>query len=90
MGSFFTFGGPNGLFLGLGNGSKSVLGSTHIVDQLSYSIFPSILTLDFDSILGYFSTFCGPNGLFLGLGKGPKTVLWSTHLVEQLSFSMLP
>ena len=67
LGSFFTFGGPNGLFLGLGNGSKIVLGSTHIVEQLSYSMFPSILTFDFDSILGSFLTFWGPNGLILGL-----------------------
>ena len=54
------------------------------------SMFPSILTFDFDSILGSFLTFWGPNGLFLGLGKGPNTVLGSTHVVEQLYFSMLP
>ena len=71
-------------------GSKTVLGSTHVVEQTIFSMVPSILTFDFDLILGSFLTFCGPNGLFLGLGKGPKTVLWSTHLVEQLSFSMLP
>ena len=69
---------------------KTVLGSTHIVKQLSFSMFPSILTFDFDLILGSFLTFGGPNGLFLGLWKGSKTVLGSTHVVEQLSFSMLP
>ena len=53
-------------------------------------MFPSILTFDFDLILGPFSTFWGPNGLFLGLGKDLKDVLGSTHLAEQLSFFMFP
>ena len=48
--------------------SKNVLGSTHIVEQLSFSTFPSILTFDFDLTLGSFLTFLGPEGLFLGLG----------------------
>ena len=68
----------------------TVLGSTHVVEQHSFSLFLSILTFDFDSILGSFFTFWGPNGLFLGLGKGPNTVLGSTHVVEQLYFSILP
>ena len=51
-------------------------------------MFLSILTFDFDLILGSFLTFWGPNGLFLGLGKGSHTVLGSTRVVEQLSFSM--
>merc|ERR1712035_279176 len=72
---FSTFWGPNRLFFGLGKGPKTVLGSTHVVKQLSFSLFLSILTFDFDSIFGSFLTFWGPNGLFLGLGKGPKTVL---------------
>ena len=63
--------------------------STHVVEQLSFSLFPSTLTFDFDSILGLFWTFWGPNGLFLGFGKGLNTVLWSTHVVEQLSFSLI-
>ena len=82
--------GPNGLFLGLELGSTTVLGSTYVVEQLSSSLFLSILTFDFDLILGSFFTFWGPNGLFLGLGKGPNTVLGFTFVVEQLSFSMLP
>ena len=45
-----------------------VSGSTHIVEQLSFSMLPSILTFDFDLILGSFLTFLGPNGLFLRLG----------------------
>ena len=63
-----TFWGPKMLFLGSGNGPKTVLGSPHVVEQLSFSMLPSILTFDFDLILGSFLTFWGPNGLFLGLG----------------------
>ena len=55
-----------------------------------FSIVPSILTLDFDLILGSFLAFRGPNGLFLGSGWGSKTVLGSTHVVEQLLFSIVP
>ena len=66
------------------------MGSTHVVEQLSFSIFPSILTFDFDLILGSFLIFWRPNGLFLGLEKGSKNVLGSAHVVEQLSFSMCP
>ena len=68
----------------------TVLGSSHVVEQLSFPLFLSILTFDFGSILGSFFNFWGPNGLFLGLWKGSKTVFGSTHVVEQLSFSMLP
>ena len=63
-----TFWGPNGIFLGSGCGPKTVLGSTHVVKEISFSMFPSIQTFDFDLILGSFLTFWGPNGLFLGLG----------------------
>ena len=72
LGSFFTLWGPNGLFLWLVKCSKTVLGSTHVVEQLSFSMFPSILTFDFDLILGSFLTFGGPHGLFLGFGVGFK------------------
>ena len=37
-----------------GQGSKTVLGSVHIVEQLLFSMFPSILTYYFDLILGPF------------------------------------
>ena len=40
LGSFFHFWGPNGIFLGLGKGSNTVLGSTHVVEQLSFSMLP--------------------------------------------------
>ena len=66
------------------------LRSTHVVEQLSFSLFLSILTFDFNLIFVSFLTFWGPNMLFLLLWKGSKTVLGSTHVVEQLSFSMLP
>ena len=61
------FGALTGFFGGSGKGSKTVFGSTHVVEQLSFSMFPSILTFDFTLILGLFLTFWGPNGLFLGL-----------------------
>ena len=67
---------------------KTVLGSNYVVEQLSSSLFFSILTFYFDLILGSFLSFWGPNGLFLGFGKGSNSVLGSTHVVEQLSFSM--
>ena len=38
--------------------------SAHIMQQLLFSLFPSILMFDFDLILGLFFTFLGPNGLF--------------------------
>ena len=53
-------------------------------------MFASILTFDFDLILGSFLTFWSPNGLFLGFGLCPKAVLGCTHLVVQLSFCMFP
>ena len=56
------------LRLGLGKGSKTVLGYTHVVEQLSFSMFPSNLTFDLDIVLGSFLTFWGPNEAFLGLG----------------------
>ena len=56
----------------MGKGSKTVLGHTHVVEQLSFFMVPSILTFDFDLILGSFLTFWGANGLFLGLGKVQK------------------
>ena len=65
------------------------MGSTHVVEQLYFSLFLSIKTFDFDSILGLFLTLWGPNGLFLGLGKGTNTVLGSTHVVRVASVYFL-
>ena len=61
-----------GDFLGVGVGLKYCLGSTHVVEQFLFSIVSSILTFNFDLILGSFITFRGPNWLFLGLGVGFK------------------
>ena len=44
------------------------MGSNHVVEQLLFSMIPSILRFEFDLILGSFLAFLGPNGLFLGLG----------------------
>ena len=43
-----AFLGPNVLFWVLRSGSEIVLGSTHTVQQLLFSLFPSILKFDFD------------------------------------------
>ena len=40
LGLFLTFLDPNGIFLGSMWGSKTVLGSTHVVEQLSFSMIP--------------------------------------------------
>ena len=63
---------------------KLLQGSTHVVEQILVSIVPSILTFDFDLILGLFFTFWGPNGIFLG----SKTILGSAHVVQQFLFSI--
>ena len=64
------------------------MGSTHIMQQLLFSLFPLILMFDFDLILGLFLTCLVPNGLLLGSMWDSKTVFGSTHVVEQLSFCM--
>ena len=66
------------------------MGSTYVVEQLLFSIVPSILTFDFDLILGSFLAFWGPNGLFSGLRWGLKNVFGSPHVAEQILFSMFP
>ena len=68
----------------------TVLRSTYEVEQFKLSMLPSIMTFNFDLILGSFLTFWGPNGLFLRLEKGLNSVLGYTHVVEQNSFSMIP
>ena len=56
FGLYLAFLDPNGLFLG----SKTVLGSIHVVRQLFYSMVPSKLSFDFDLIFGSFLSFWGP------------------------------
>ena len=59
MGYFFPRVGFEHLFM-----------STHIVEQLSFSMLPSILTFDFDLILGSFLTFfLALMGFFSGWGS---------------------
>ena len=59
------------LRLGLGKGSKTFLGYTHVVEQLSFSMFPSILTFNFDLILWSFFDLLGPLwAKFWGFGWG--------------------
>ena len=53
----------------------NVLGSTNVVEQLSFSMFPLILIFDFDLIFGSFFTVGGPNGVFLGW-EGLKNCFW--------------
>ena len=74
--SYLTFWGPDGLFLGWTRGSSTVFGSTHIVEQISFSMFLSILTFDFDIVLESFCTLLSPNGLFWGWGRG-RRLLWA-------------
>ena len=74
--------------MGLRKSSKTVLGSTHVVEQFSFFMFSSILIFDFYLILGSLLTFWGPNGLILWFELGATTYLRSTHVVEQLSLSL--
>ena len=60
-----------GYFEGWGQ-VQIVLGSTHIVQQLLFSLFPSILAFDFDLILGLFLTFWALMGCFRGLSRVQK------------------
>ena len=80
---FFTFWGPNGLFLGSMWGLKTVLGSTNVVEQLSFSMIPWILTFEFDLIWGHFNFFGSQWTIFV-VGVGLKECFRSTHVVEQL------
>ena len=74
-GHFELFWVPNELFLGSGYSSRTVFGSPHIVKQLLFSIVPSILTLDFDLILGVISRFLGALvGHFWGQGRVQKLI----------------
>ena len=71
--------------MGSGYSPRTDLGSAHVVKQFLFSIVPSILTLDFDLILGSFFTFWGPNGLFWD----SKTIFGPNHVVEQLLSSSI-
>ena len=66
FGVVFVLWGPNGLVSGVGVGLTTVLESTHVVEQLSFSMFPSTLAFDFDLMLGSFLTFWALMGYFWG------------------------
>ena len=57
-----------------------------MVEQLSFSTFPSILNFDFYLTLWSFLVFWDPNGLF----SGSIAVLGSTLVLEQFSLSLIP
>ena len=78
---------------------KYIFRSTHKVQQLLFTIFPSILTFNFDFILGSLWIFWRPYGLCFGPGQLWKTSFvlcflqiyyFRTHVVEQLLFSIVP
>ena len=54
---------------------KNSLGSTHVLEQLLFSMFSSILTFDFDIIFESLFTLWGPNGLYVGVKVGSEIFL---------------
>ena len=87
FGCVFAFWCPNGWFLGLGYDSKTFFESTHIAEQLLFSMLLWFLTFIVDLILGSFMAFWGPMGLFFWLGKGSKDVLGAAYIIHRLLFS---
>ena len=63
------------------------LGSTYVVQQLSFSMFPLILTFEFDLIFRSFWLFGALMGYFFEDLDGVKKL---SYIVEQISFSMFP
>ena len=65
----------------------TVVGSTHLLEQLSFSMFPSTLAFDFDLMLGSFLTFWAQMGYFWGWGRvrklfcGLLMLLFNSHFV---------
>ena len=58
-------------------GSKTVLGSTYVVEQLLFSVLPSIIAFVLYLILG---SFLGPKWATLGVEARFKNYLGSTNL----------
>ena len=59
-----------------------------ITEQLLFLMLSSILTFNFDHILGSFLAFGCSNGLFMRLEQSSKTIFRSTYTAKQLSFSL--
>ena len=62
-------------------GSKHILGTTYVVEQLSFSILHSILTFECDLILGLFLHFFLVLMVYFWVRKGSKTILGIIHVV---------
>ena len=76
FGVILYFLGTIGLILGLGKGSKNVLGSTHVVDELSFSMILSILLCNSTYFWGHFWLFRALMGYLWGWGRVQK-LFWS-------------
>ena len=57
-------------------GLKKCLGFTYVVDQLSFSIVPSILAFGFSLNFGVISYFLGAYCSIFGAGGGFKSCFW--------------
>ena len=58
--------------------SKTFIGSTHKAEQVLFSMFPSILSFNFDTILFFY--LLGSNCFFWEVGYNSQTVFGSTHM----------
>ena len=79
----------NGYFGGWGQ-VQIVFGSTLLVQQLLFSLFPSILTFDFDLIWGLFCLFGAKNRLFRGLGSGSNCFWVYSYSATTFIFFLFP
>ena len=62
--------------------------SIHVVEQLSFSMIPSMVAFEFDLNLGVIFYFLGPYGLIFGFEQAVKAAMGSTHVIDQLLSSM--
>ena len=76
LGYLLLFGALMVFFLGSMWGSKTVFGSTHVVEQHLFSMIPLNLIFEFDLILGSFLSFSGPNGLVWGGSSRVQQLIW--------------
>ena len=84
---FCFFGEKIGYFQGWDQ-IQLVLGFTHIVQHLLFSLFPSIMTFDSDLIFGLFLTFWVKWSIW-GLGSGSKILLGSTPSILTFKFDLI-